>query len=117
MTELVTYGKGWFDMKYLILALVLILSTPAMANEPIYLPGNTVVLPNNNSSIIIQGYDRDDLLYRRIVNPYAQPRYRVRDLPRNDIYSACADISRKSKYERCVEDVNENQQKLIRKYQ
>lgn len=111
-------------MKKALLIIVLCLaSVPVRAeSEVINLPGNAkVVTGGSNDSVVIRGYDTDDVIYRRLINPNAGTyHYRGRNtnnrIPTNDAAAICGGIERDRKRERCVEDVMEERQKLIEKY-
>lgn len=105
-----------------IAVLIFAAATPASAadNETIYLPGNAQVRTNNDGAIVMRGYDADNVIYRRLINPNAGTyHYRPRSQNRihsNDVNTICGGIERDRKRERCVEDVMDEREKLIRKY-
>jgi len=80
----------------------------------IQLEGNAQMRVGGDSpNYIYRGYNNDDLIYRRLINPRAEPRNTIRTLSTNDI---CGGIERDSRRERCARDVLKERQKLIRKY-
>ena len=108
--------------KALLIAVLCLTAAPAFAeSEVINLPGNAkVVTGGNNDSVVIRGYDTDDILYRRLINPNAGTyNYRPRNsnrIPNNDAAAICGGIERDRKRERCIEDVREEREKLTKKY-
>ncbi len=111
--------------KALLIAVLCIAAVPARAeSEVIHLPGNAQVRTNsNNSNVVIKGYDTDSVIYRRLINPgqdtYTYRRYNNRynnRMPSNDAATICGGVERERKRERCIEDVMEERQKLMKKY-
>jgi hypothetical protein len=100
-----------------ILALCLASFTAHAEERVVPLEGNAELrLGGNNGRAVYRGYDTDDLIYRRLVNPHAGSRNRIRNIPTNDMSAICGHIERDRKRERCVEDVMEEREKLIRRY-
>jgi hypothetical protein len=109
---------GDYMKKALFILALCVASVAAHAEERVIpLEGNAELrLGTNDGRAIYRGYDTDDLIYRRLVNPYAGSRNRIRNIPTNDMYAICGNIERDRKRERCMEDVAEEREKLIRKY-
>lgn len=106
--------------KALLIAVLCLTAAPAWAeSEVINLPGNAKVITNSNDSVVLRGYDTDDVIYRRLINPNAGT-YHYRGnrnrIPNNDATAICGGIERDRKRERCVEDVMEERRELIKKY-
>lgn len=112
--------------KALLFTILCLTAAPAFAeSEVINLPGNAKVVTNgsSNNSVVLRGYDTDDVIYRRLINP-GQDTYTYRRnnnrygnrQPASDAAAICGGIERDRKRERCVEDVLEEREKLMKKY-
>lgn len=108
--------------KAFLIAILCFTVAPAWASDDtIYLPGNAQVRnSSNNGSIVLRGYDTEDVIKHRILNPNSN-RYRYgtrynNRIPTNDTAAICGGIERDRKRERCVEDVMKERQKLMKKY-
>lgn len=111
--------------KLLLIALLSLTAVPAQAQETnengyVELPGNAYYRPGEDGDnvYIYRRYGRDEI-YRRLINPYAEPRDVVRNFPTNDFAAICGNTTRESQRRRCRDDVmdlNKDRGRLYRKY-